>query len=185
MTGRDTRGKPDFIILRDEGQNSNKLIPVDDLIQQLHSKSLNGHLYQDSLLPGMNKAAHFQYSVIDSDFIICITDGDDISEQFDSQISLCHKFKVHQGIDDHIIHVFTDPDHQTAITTRYPKLSRFITLYESTFINEDNWIDRIIQRMTTPSLGELKVIMCPISTPSLCELYVIMYTTTTPSLCEL
>ena len=156
MPGGDARGKNDFILLRDEGQKTNKLLPVDDLIQQLRSKSLNGHLYRDSLLPvpGINKAGHFQHAVFDSDFIICVFDGDDISDQYNSQISLSHKFRAHQGIDDHIIHVFTDTDHQTAITTRYPKLGKFITLYESTFMNEDIWIERIIQRMTTPSLGE-------------------------------
>ena len=170
MPGVDARGKSDFIILKDEGQKTNMLIPVEDLMKQLHSKSLNGYLYQDSLLSGMNKAAHFQYSVIDSDFIICIIDSDDISEKYNSQISLCHKFKVLQRIDDHIIHVFTDPDHQTIIMTQYPKLSKFIIIYESTFISEDNWIDRIIQRMTTPSLGEPQVTVCQITTPSLGKL---------------
>ena len=149
-----TRGRNDFVVLRDEGHKTNKMIPIDDLLKRLQSKSLNGQLYQDTLLPGLNKAGHFQYSVFDSDFIICIIDHEDISEQYHSQLILTHKFKVLEGIDDHIIHVFTDPDHQAAITTRYPKLSKFITLCESTYTNEDKWIDRIIQRMTTPSLGE-------------------------------
>ena len=36
-------------------------------------------------------------------------------------------------------------------------------------MNEDIWIERIIQRMTTPSLGELQFNRCPITTPCLRE----------------
>ena len=143
-----TRGRYDFIILRDKEQ-ANRPFNVNYLIHKLQGQSLYGHLYEESLLSGINKISHFQYAVLDSDFIICIIDGEDICEQYDTQIISWHKFKVLQGIDYHIIHVFTDRE-QECVTN----LRKCVTLYEAVYMNEDNWMERIIQRMTTPSLGE-------------------------------
>ena len=148
-----TRGRYDFIILRDKEQ-ANRPFNVNYLIHKLQGQSLYGHLYEESLLPGINKISHFQYAVLDSDFIICIIDGEDICEQYNTKIISCHKFKVLQSIDDHIIHVFTDREQECAITTPHPNLRKCVTLYEAVHMNEDNWMERIIQRMTTPSLGE-------------------------------
>ena len=154
MPDEETRDKQDFIILRDKEQKTSKLIPVDDLIQRLHRKPLNGHLYKDKILPGIDESRHFRLTVADSDFIICIIDGDDISEQYISKINSSHSIKTRQGGDDRIIPVYTDPEHESSITTRYPQLM-FIKLYEATNISEFDWMDRIFQRMTTPSLGQL------------------------------
>ena len=154
MPDEETRGERDFIILKDEEQKTSKLIHVDDLIQKLHRKSLSGNLYQDKILPGMDKSRHFQHTVADSNFIICIIDGDNISDQYISQIRDSHHIKIRQKDDDRIIPVYTDPEHESSITTRYPQLM-FIKLYEATNISELDWMDRIIKRMTTPSLGQL------------------------------
>ena len=156
----ETRGKSDFIILRDKGQKTNKLIPVDDLITRLHDHHLKGHFYQDTIDPGMNKSRHFRDAVHDSDFIICTFDADDISPQHISQITDSHNIKTKQKIDECIIPVFIDREHESALVTRYPQLM-FIKLYEAAYVEKDDWIAKIIHRMTTPSLSELKQYLTP------------------------
>ena len=147
---------------------TNKLIHVDDLIKQLHSNKLNGHLYQDTILPGMNKPMHFQHSVCDASFVIYIIDGDHISTQYMSQITDSYNFKTKQNIDECIIPVFIDREHESTLMTRHPQLD-FINVYEAAYVEKDDWIARIIHRMTTPSLGEIQVTISYI-------VYIVYYT---------
>ena len=149
------RGKTDFVILRDEKyKNKKKGQLLGSILKQLHSEELTGNIYKGQ--PGMDKDEEFRNSVSDADFVICAFETrKNISSTYCDQVSWSHYTKRRRGVDGCMIPVFCDMSAEEAedLLDRHTDLA-FLKLYVAAYTKDDDWLEPIVRRITTPSLGE-------------------------------
>ena len=151
-----SRGKKDFIILKDEGILDEQSSIIDEMLHSLKKSSLTGSILNKRELPGVNKNRTISLAISDADFVICMFDkSSDISPSYIDKLRMCHNMKLRQGIDGHIIPVFIDmtPEETDLIINHHPRLS-FLDLYGAAYTQHDDWYERLIQSITTPPLGK-------------------------------
>ena len=155
----ETRGKRDFVILRADSCKTDSRI-LNDLLEELCNNSLNGGILQKIYLPGLDKDDQFQYTVTDSDYIICAFEGDNISVTLTDKVLRSHHIKRKQGLYDHVIPLFCDmtPEEADLLLDKFPDL-KILSLYEGVFTQDNDWRRRITKRMKTPSLGMSKPLL--------------------------
>ena len=149
-----SRGRTDFIILHDEDQFHEQSHVVSRILHKLLSRSLNGHIWKKSILPGDNKIENFNNAVTDTGFVICLFERNHISATYINQLKMSYSIKMKQELDGAIIPVFDGmtTDKADELIERYPSLS-FLTLYAASYTGEEHWEDSILRKITTPCLG--------------------------------
>ena len=151
-----TRGKVDFIILRDDDKKDKQAGMENQMLHKLKLRSLTGSVLNEKYIPGINKDDTFRSMISDADFVICMFDKNSVvSPAYIDKLSRSHKMKSDQGIDGHIIPVFCGSSFTEAddLTENYSKL-RFLNMYGAAYTLEDGWLDKMVKTITTPPLGK-------------------------------
>ena len=104
----------------------------------------------------MDKDEEFRTSVSDADYVICVFQTKKgISSTYCDQVTWSHYTKRKQNVDGRVIPVFCDMSAENAedLLDRHTDLA-FLKLYVAAYTEDKDWLEPIVHRITTPSLGE-------------------------------
>ena len=156
-SGEQHRGRADFLILRDEINHKEESHNITVLLARLKTDLLRGAYIKDIRSPGMTPDVQLGFAISDADYIIAFFESVNISSIYIDHLKRSHQSKLHQRLEGHIIPVFSEMVNEACDVILNKSSLSLLNLYQSLSTLEDKWIDKIIKRLTTPSLGKYTI----------------------------